>query len=277
MGLLEVREASVAYEGAPVIDGLDLTIPPGRITALVGPNGCGKSTLLRALARLQRPTAGTVLLDGRSIWRLPPKELARQVGLLAQSPATPTGLLVEDLVARGRYPHQSWLAQWSERDEAAVAGALRDTGAESLRGRYVDELSGGQRQRVWIAMAIAQETDVLLLDEPTTYLDVAYQVEIMELLEELHDRGDRTIVVVLHDLNQACRHAHHLVALRDGQVLAEGAPETVVTEDFVQTVFDLDCRILTDPVTGRPLFVPERRRPGRTVPGDAAGAVEELS
>lgn len=259
MGLLEVQNLSLRYEDRSIIEDLTVTIPKDRITALVGPNGCGKSTLLRGLARLLKPQEGGVLLDGRSVWQTPAKQLAREIGLLPQTQPTPSGLLVEDLVGRGRYPHQGWLAQWSEEDEAAVDEALEATRASELRGRFVDELSGGQRQRVWIAMALAQQTGTLLLDEPTTYLDVAYQVEVMELLEDLHARGGRSIVVVLHDLNQACRHAHHLIAMREGRVVAEGTPEEVVTETMLRQVFGLESRVIPDPVTGRPLFVPERR------------------
>lgn len=259
MGEVAVEDLTLAYEKRTIVRELSLSVPEGRITALVGPNGCGKSTLLRGLARLLKPKSGCVYLDGHDIARLHSKELARKLGLLPQSPSAPDGLLVEDLVSRGRYPHQSWLAQWSRDDERAVDEALQLAGAAELRGRFVDELSGGQRQRVWIAMALAQETTTLLLDEPTTFLDIAYQIEVMELLQELHERKQRTIIVVLHDLNQACRYAHHLIALKAGAIVAQGNPCEIVDEDLIRQVFDLDCRILTDPESGTPLFVSRQR------------------
>jgi iron complex transport system ATP-binding protein len=202
----------LAYEAREVVHDLTIRIPTGRITVIVGANACGKSTLLRALARLLKPRSGTVYLDGTDIHRLPTKEIATKVGILPQSPTAPEGLTVADLVARGRYPHQRWFQQWSREDEAAVDEAMRLTRLEALAGRPVDELSGGQRQRAWIAMALAQGTSTLLLDEPTTYLDMAHQVEVLDLLADLNTRRGRTVVLVLHDLNQACRYAHHLVA-----------------------------------------------------------------
>ncbi|QSB14652.1 ABC transporter ATP-binding protein [Natronosporangium hydrolyticum] len=259
MATLRTDGLRLGYDGALVIDDLTVSVPAGRITALVGPNGCGKSTLLRGMARLLRPARGAVLLDGADIAQLPAKQLARQLGLLPQSPTAPEGLLVADLVARGRYPHQSWLSQWSRDDEAAVTQALAMTGAEELRDRVVDELSGGQRQRVWIAMALAQQTDTLLLDEPTTFLDMSYQVEVLELLRRLNRDEGRTIVVVLHDLNQACRYADELVALADGAVVAQGPPTQIVDEDLVRRVFAIDCRIIDDPVSHTPLVVPMGR------------------
>ncbi len=253
---LEARALAVAYDDRVVVDGLDLRVPAGRITAIVGANGCGKSTLLRALARLVAPRGGAVLLDGRAIGELPSKAVARRLGLLPQSPSAPEGLTVEELVARGRYPHQGLFRQWSADDEAAVTEALAATGTTDLRARPLDELSGGQRQRAWIAMALAQRTEVLLLDEPTTYLDLAHQVDVLDLLDGLvADRG-RTVVMVLHDLNQACRYADVLVALRDGRVHAAGAPGDVVDAAFVREVFGLDARVVDDPVTGTPLCLP---------------------
>jgi iron complex transport system ATP-binding protein len=260
MATLKSQGLDLSYEKRIVIQDMNLEIPHGAITALVGPNGCGKSTLLRGLARLLTPHGGSIYLDGKAISSIPSKQLARQMGLLPQSPTAPEGLLVEDLVARGRYPHQSWLAQWSRKDEAAVDRALALTRTTELRGRTLDELSGGQRQRVWIAMALAQQTTTLLLDEPTTFLDIAYQIEILELLQDLHENEGRTIVVVLHDLNQACRFATHLVALRGGRVIAEGPPSAVVDESLVRAVFDLPCRMIDDPITGAPLFVPVGNR-----------------
>jgi iron complex transport system ATP-binding protein len=239
-----------------VVDDLDFAVPDGEITAIVGPNACGKSTLLRALARLLRPSAGAVVLDGSQIHRLPTKEVARRLGLLPQSPVAPEGILVADLVARGRTPHQKLLQQWSRADEIAVRDALAATATMHLAERPVDELSGGQRQRVWIAMAIAQQTDLLLLDEPTTFLDIAHQVEVLDLTAELNREQGRTVVVVLHDLNLACRYAHTVVAMRDGAIVAAGAPSTVVTADLVQMVFGLESLVIDDPVSHTPLVIP---------------------
>lgn len=243
-------------DGAAVVRDLTLEVPDGQITCIVGPNACGKSTLLRCLARLLRPDAGAVLLDGAAIHRIGTKAVARQLGLLPQGPTTPEGLRVEDLVTRGRYPHQRLFQQWSPDDEAAVAHALAATRTAELADRTVDELSGGQRQRVWIAMALAQQTPILLLDEPTTHLDIAHQLEVLELLAELNRTDGRTIVMVLHDLNQAARYSHHLVALSRGRIVAWGAPAEVVTEGTVRQVFGIDCRVVDDPVTGTPLVVP---------------------
>jgi iron complex transport system ATP-binding protein len=253
---LRADRLTVGYDGADVVAGLDLEIPGEKVTAVVGANGCGKSTLLRALARIVRPRAGTVLLDGRSIRELPSREVARRLGLLPQSPVAPDALTVEDLVARGRYPHQGLFRQWSPDDEAAVEEALVATSMIDLRARPVDELSGGQRQRAWIAMTLAQQTSLLLLDEPTTFLDLAHQIEVLDLLDALVAERGRTVVMVLHDLNQACRYADHLVALRDGRIHAAGAPGDVVDAAFVRDVFGLDARVVEDPVTGTPLCVP---------------------
>ncbi len=247
---------SLSYDDRMIVDGLDVAIPGGRVTVIVGANACGKSTLLRGLARLLRPTTGSVLLDGRDIHSLPTRQVATRLGLLPQSPTAPDGITVEDLVARGRHPHQRWLSQWSRSDEAAVEEALRATRTSDLADRPVHELSGGQRQRVWIAMALAQETPVLLLDEPTTFLDLAHQIEVLDLLADLNVRHGRTIVIVLHDLNQACRYAHHLIAMRDGGIIAEGAPGDIVTEELVEQVLGLPTRIIPDPVAGTPLIVP---------------------
>lgn len=272
MAGIDIRNLDLAYDSRQVIADLSADLADNAITALVGPNGCGKSTLLRGIARLVTPKAGAVLLDGADIARLPGKALARRLGLLSQSPTAPEGLVVGDLVARGRYPHQTWLSQWSRSDEEAVDRALKLAGADDLRDRFVDELSGGQRQRVWIAMALAQETDTLLLDEPTTFLDISYQLEVMELLLRLHEERQRTVVVVLHDLNQACRYAHRLVALKDGRIVAHGPPADIVDEDLVRDVFGIECRILSDPTAGTPLVVPVGRRsavPGRVRPQES--------
>jgi iron complex transport system ATP-binding protein len=256
---LAAEDLRLAYDDRVVVDGLDLTLTDGSFTAIVGPNGCGKSTLLRALGRLLRPAAGRVLLDGRSIARTPTREVARVLGLLPQTPVAPAGLTVADLVARGRHPHQSWLRQWSRDDEAVVAEALTWTDMADLADRPVDELSGGQRQRAWISMALAQGTDLLLLDEPTTYLDLSHQIDVLELVARLHAERGRTVVVVLHDLNLAARYAQRLVAMDDGALVASGSPEEVLTEQLLADVFDLEARVVPDPVAGTPMVVPVRR------------------
>jgi iron complex transport system ATP-binding protein len=256
---LQTRNLTLGYDGLPVIHDLDLQIPAGKITALVGSNGCGKSTLLRSLARLMSPRGGAVYLDNAAIAKLPTKEVAKQLGILPQGPVAPEGLTVRELVAQGRYPHQSWFSQWSEADEAVVSEALSATAMTELAERPLEALSGGQRQRAWIAMALAQGTEILLLDEPTTYLDMAHQIDVLDLLYELNRNEGRTIVLVLHDLNQACRYADHIVALKNGRVFAAGEPAEVLTEDLVHCVFGMDCRIISDPVSGTPLCVPVGR------------------
>jgi iron complex transport system ATP-binding protein len=265
---LSARGLTLAYDRRTVATDLSVDVAPGSFTVVVGPNACGKSTLLRALSRLLAPAAGQVLLDGRDIARYRTKEVARRVGLLPQTSQAPDGITVADLVGRGRFPHQGLLSQWSADDERAVRTALAATGTTDLSGRLVDELSGGQRQRVWVAMVLAQQTDLLLLDEPTTFLDVAHQVELMDLFAALHAAG-RTVVAVLHDLNQAARYATHLVAMRGGEVVAQGAPGDVVTADLVRDVFGLDCVVVEDPVSGGPLVVPR----GRAWPAPAPGPV----
>jgi iron complex transport system ATP-binding protein len=260
---LAADHLSLAYDDRLIVEDLSLTVPIGQITVIVGANACGKSTLLRGLARLLTPRAGGVLLDGDDIRRLPTREVATRLGILPQQPIAPEGITVGDLVARGRNPHQRWLRQFSPADEAAVDQALAATGTTDLAHRTIDELSGGQRQRVWIALALAQGTPLLLLDEPTTFLDLAHQVEVLDLLAELNEREGRTIVIVLHDLNLACRYAHHLVAMKAGRIVAEGPPAEVITPTVVAAVFDLACQVIDDPLTGTPLVVPipARRRP----------------
>ena len=257
--ILATEGLTLSYGDRMIVQGLDLVIPPGRITAIVGPNGCGKSTLLRALARLISPREGRVVLDGKALHGRPTKEIARTLGLLPQSPIAPEGIAVADLVGRGRHPHQKLLARWSAHDYDVVAHALASTGIADLAERSADELSGGQRQRVWIAMALAQETDILLLDEPTTFLDVAHQIDVLDLLTDLNrDRGT-TIVMVLHDINMAARYADHLFAVRDGGVVASGPPSKVVTAGLIREVFDLDALVVDDPVSGTPIVLPRGR------------------
>ncbi len=259
-GRLVARGVRLGYGDRAVVDDLHCEVPDGQVTVIVGANACGKSTLLRGLARLLRPSSGTVLLDGKAIGSLPSKQVARVLGLLPQNPVTPEGVSVVDLVGRGRHPHQGALRRWSAEDERAVAEALELTGTLGLADRLVDELSGGQRQRVWIAMALAQQTDLLLLDEPTTYLDVAHQVEVLDLLADLNESRGTTIVMVLHDLNLAARYADHLVAMCEGRIVAAGPSREVITEESVRTVFGMESRVIEDPVTATPMVIPLGRR-----------------
>jgi len=253
---LTTRKLSLSYDKTTIVRDLSVAIPSGKITALVGANGCGKSTLLRGLARLLKPTQGSVYLDGKSIAQCSTKSVAQQVGLLPQSPTVPEGLTVRDLVAQGRYPYQNWMQQWSSQDERYVQQALEITDLVELGDRPLDTLSGGQRQRAWIAMTLAQNTQILLLDEPTTFLDLAHQIEVLDLLHELNQQQGRTIVMVLHDLNHACRYADYLIAMKAGQIFAAGAPREVMTVDTVQAVFNLQCQIHSDPITGTPMCIP---------------------
>ena len=254
---LQAQGLRAGYDERTVIDGLSVEIPEGKLTVIIGPNACGKSTLLKALARLLKPRGGAVLLDGRSLHELPPREVAQRLGVLPQSPLVPEGITVADLVGRGRQPYQRWWRQWSAEDSAAVKNAMAQADIADLGERHVDELSGGQRQRVWIAMALAQETEALLLDEPTTFLDLAHQVDVLNLLRRLQN-GGRTVVAVLHDLNQAARWADHVIAMREGAIVAQGAPSDVVTVELVNDVFGLECVIVPCPVTGAPLVVPRK-------------------
>ena len=247
---------TVGYDNRIISKDLSVAIPDRSFTVIVGANACGKSTLLRALSRLIKPATGRVVLDGQAISSYPAKEVARRLGLLPQSSIAPEGITVADLIARGRYPHQKLLQQWSEADEAAVIAAMEATRVTDLSHRLVDELSGGQRQRVWVAMVLAQETPLLLLDEPTTFLDITHQIELLELLDGLNRDKSQTIVAVLHDLNHACRYASHIIAMRDGQVVAEGPPREVVTAELVENVFGLPCIIIDDPIAHTPLVIP---------------------
>lgn len=253
---IETQSLTLGYGDSVIIDELNLTIPKGEITVFIGGNGCGKSTLLRSVARLLKPRSGAVLLQGEAIAKMSTKEVAKQMAILPQSPVAPEGLTVLQLVKQGRYPHQTWLKQWTKKDEEKVMNALEATGMLDLKDRAVDSLSGGQRQRAWIAMTLAQDTDTILLDEPTTYLDMTHQIEILDLLFELNEKEQRTIVMVLHDLNLACRYAHNIVAIKDKKVFAKGKPEEVISCQLVKQVFDMDCEVTMDPLFGTPLCIP---------------------
>jgi iron complex transport system ATP-binding protein len=255
-GRLVARDLTLGYGDHVVVEHLDLDVLDGGITAVIGPNGCGKSTLLRALGRLLRPQGGEVLLDGKRIDKVSTRDVARALGMLPQSPVAPEGLTVVDLVTRGRHPHQAWFRQWSRDDESVVAEAMAWTGVQDLAERPVDALSGGQRQRAWIAMALAQGTDLLLLDEPTTHLDLAHAVDVLDLVDRLHHDRGRTVVMVLHDLSLAARYADHLVAMRDGRIVAQGPPREVITTDLLADVFGLNAAVLPDPVSDGVLVVP---------------------
>ncbi|MCZ4564513.1 ABC transporter ATP-binding protein [Rhodococcus erythropolis] len=262
---LHAEKIELRYADRTIVDELSLEIPDGGFTVVVGPNGCGKSTLLRALGRMLAPRSGRVLLDGNDIRSYRTKEVARRIALLPQSPLSPGAITVADLVARGRYPYQSMLRQWSPEDERVVAEALAEVGMRNAADQLVDELSGGQRQRVWIAMTLAQRTPVLLLDEPTTFLDIAHQIEVLDLCSQLHQSG-RTLVAVLHDLNLAARYATHVVAMRSGKIVMQGSASDVFTPELLREVFDLEALVLEDPETGRPLVVPRDRRPASQLP-----------
>ncbi|WP_201714196.1 ABC transporter ATP-binding protein [Rossellomorea arthrocnemi] len=268
--VLQTKDLTLSYGERTIIDELNIDIPQGEISVFIGGNGCGKSTLLRSIARLLKPKQGSVLLDGEAISRLSTKEVARKMAILPQSPTAPEGLTVLQLVKQGRYPHQTWLKQWSKEDEEIVQDALKATKMEELQHRKVDELSGGQRQRAWIALTLAQDTDIILLDEPTTYLDMTHQIEILDLLFELNEKEQRTIVMVLHDLNLACRYAHNIVAIRDKQIYAQGKPEEVISCELVKNVFDMDCQVSRDPLFGTPLCIPFGK--GRCILKDAVEA-----
>lgn len=263
MSALEARSLTLGYSDTIIIEELDLKIPTGEITVFVGGNGCGKSTLLRSLARLLKPKSGQIVLEGEVVGKLSTKEVAKRLAILPQGPIAPEGLTVLQLIKQGRYPHQSWLKQWSKEDEKIVNQALEATQMKELAERTVDSLSGGQRQRAWIAMTLAQKTDIILLDEPTTYLDMTHQIEILDLLFELNEKENRTVVMVLHDLNLACRYAHNIVAVCNKKVYAQGRPEDVITFEMVKDVFKINCSITKDPLFGTPLCIPHGK--GRRV------------
>ncbi|WP_226580546.1 ABC transporter ATP-binding protein [Halobacillus litoralis] len=256
MDTLLTNDLTLGYGDSVIIDSLDIAIPKGKVTVLIGGNGCGKSTLLRSMARLLKPKSGEVVLDSKDISKMRTKEVAKKMAVLPQSPTTPEGLSVYQLVKQGRYPYQGFAKRWSDEDEAAVTKAIEDTNLMDLKDRSVDSLSGGQRQRAWIAMTLAQDTDTLLLDEPTTYLDMTHQIEILDLLFDLNQDNGRTIVMVLHDINLACRYADHIIAVKDKTVYAQGQPEDVVTCDMMQHVFEMVCDVREDPLFGTPMCIP---------------------
>lgn len=251
---------TLGYGQKVIVRDLTVAIPDGHFTAIIGPNGCGKSTLLRALSRLMKPQQGQVILDGTAISQLGSKEIARRVGILAQNATTPGDITVQELIARGRYPHQPLFSRWRQQDEEAVQQAMQATGVSQFAAQPVDTLSGGQRQRAWIAMILAQQTAIMLLDEPTTWLDISHQIDLMELLQNLNQQQGYTIAAVLHDLNQACRYASHLIAMREGQVIAEGAPSKIVNAELIEQIYGIKSLIIDDPVAGTPLVVPLGRQ-----------------
>lgn len=279
MNALESKNLCLFYGDCPIFQGLNLCVPQGKITVFIGSNGCGKSTLLRSLARLLKPRDGQVVLDGSDIASLSTKEVARRLAILPQGPSAPEGLTVLQLVKQGRYPYQNWLQQWSQEDEMMVRKALSLTQLTDLADRSVDSLSGGQRQRAWIAMTLAQGTPTILLDEPTTYLDLSHQIEVLDLLHELNAGEGRTVVMVLHDINLACRYADHIVAIKDRKIYAEGKPENIVTEELIRNVFDLESRIVEDPLFRTPMVVPfgKGKRPSASsAPAVASSCGKEL-
>lgn len=256
MARLQARGITLAYDEAVIARNIDFALPDQQITTIIGPNGCGKSTLLRGLSRLLAPREGEVLLDENNVQSLNGKDFAREVSLLPQTPITPGGITVAELVGRGRHPHVSWWRQWSNENEEATELAMRQTGVWELRDRTVDSLSGGQRQRVWIAMVLAQDTDIILLDEPTTYLDLSHCIEVLNLVHELNVTHGKTVAMVLHDLNLAARYSHHLVLMKQGKILAEGRPEDIITEARLAHAFGLQAEVVEDPCTGGPMIVP---------------------
>ena len=274
MDTLSAQDLTLGFGEKIIIEDLDIAIPKGEITVLIGKNGCGKSTLLRSLARLLKPKHGKVYLDHKDITKLKTKDIAKKLSILPQAPQAPEGLTVYELVKQGRHPHRTLLKQWSEEDEAAVQHALSCTNITDLADQPVDSLSGGQRQRAWIALTLAQQTDTILLDEPTTYLDLAHQVDVLDLLFELNETEGRTIVMVLHDLNLASRYADHIIALKDKQIYAQGNPEDIITPELVHTVFDMPCQIACDPIFGTPLCIPFGK--GRCIRNQTKAPIEQV-
>lgn len=254
--VLSGARLTLGYEGRRISEHLNVSIPPGSFTAIIGPNACGKSTLLRALSRLLKPDAGQVFLHGQDIAGYPTREVARRLALLPQSSTAPDGITVADLVARGRFPHQGLLRPWSDADRQAVDAAMAATGVTDLAARTVGELSGGQRQRVWLALVLAQETPVLLLDEPTTFLDISHQLDVLRLCRNLHRSGNYTLVTVLHELSLAFRFADHIIAMKDGRVVAQGPPKQIATAELIKEIYGIDAVVIPDPATGGPLVVP---------------------
>lgn len=254
--ILSAQNLTLAYDNKTISSALDLDIPAGKITVIIGPNGCGKSTLLKGLSRIIKPTLGQVVLDGQAIEKYSARQLAQTLGLLPQSANSPAGITVFDLVARGRYPHQGLLHRWTQEDEQAVNTALQQTQLSELATCYLDELSGGQRQRVWLALVLAQQPHVLMLDEPTTYLDIAHQLEVLELCRQLNRQDNRTLVMILHDLNLAARYADFMIAMRDGKVIATGEPKRIFQAEVIKQVFGIDSQVINDPVTATPMVIP---------------------
>jgi iron complex transport system ATP-binding protein len=257
--IFQASNLVAGYDKKVIVNGIDIVIPSNKVSVIIGANACGKSTLLKTLARLIKPTSGEIVLDGKQVSQIPPKQLAQVLGLLPQSPVVPEGIMVSDLVARGRFPYQSFLKGMEKKDYEAVEEALEIMGITDLANRCVDELSGGQRQRVWIAMALAQQTDILLLDEPTTYLDIAYQVEILDLLTDLNRKRGTTIVMVLHDINLSARYADYIFAVHKGNLVSQGTPSEVICEELIKQVFGLDCSVIKDPVSDSPFIIPKGR------------------
>ncbi|HEY4623167.1 MAG TPA: ABC transporter ATP-binding protein [Solibacillus sp.] len=253
---LQAQNLHAGYEQKKILNDVHLSIPQNKMSIIIGANGCGKSTLLKTMARLIKPADGEVVLDGKSIHQMPPKQLAKTLGLLPQSPVVPEGITVADLVGRGRFPHQTLFGSWSKKDYEAVAEALEMMNITEFADRNIDELSGGQRQRVWIAMALAQQTDILFLDEPTTFLDITYQVEILDLLTDLNKKYGTTIVMVLHDINLSARYADYLFTMKNGRLIAEGTPQDIITSTLIRETFQLECSVITDPVSNTPLILP---------------------
>ena len=257
--ILKGNNLVLSYENREIIHNVDITIPPNKISVIIGSNGCGKSTLLKSFARLLKPKSGNITINDKQLKNFHSKELAQVLGLLPQSPIVPEGISVFDLVSRGRFPYQSFLKGNSIEDRKAVEEALKIMDIEELANRNVDELSGGQRQRVWIAMALAQQTDILLLDEPTTYLDISYQIEILDLLTDINRKHKTTIVMVLHDINLSARYADYIFALNKGNLICEGKPQDVISEVLIKQIFDLDCVVIKDPISNTPMIVPKGR------------------